>query len=49
MVRSYLKDPPEWKKRVGYGQRRMVETFFPGFKRLLGEVVHAKRFEGHCP
>jgi hypothetical protein len=34
-----------WKKRLGYGQRWMVEAFFSGFKRLFGEVVHAKRFE----
>ena len=45
VVRAYLRDPPGWKKQVGYGQRWMAETFFSGFKRLFGEVVHAKRFE----
>ena len=45
VVRAYLKDPPGWKERVGYGQRWMAETFFSGFKRLFGEVVSAKRFE----
>ncbi|MCR4405231.1 MAG: transposase, partial [Candidatus Acetothermia bacterium] len=45
VVRAYLKDPPGWKKRVGYGQRWMAETFFSGFKRMFGEVVSAKRFE----
>lgn len=45
VVRAYLKDPPGWKKRVGYGQRWMAETFFSGFKRLFGEVVQAVRFE----
>ena len=29
---------PGWKRRVGYGQRWMAETFL-GFKRLFGEVV----------
>ncbi len=43
-VRAYLKDPPDWKERVGYGQRWMAETFFSGFKRLFGEVVMAKKF-----
>lgn len=42
VVRAYLKDPPGWKKRVGYGQRW---SSFSGFKRLFGEVVSAKRFE----
>jgi len=27
------------------GRRWMAETFFSGFKRLFGEVVHAKKFE----
>jgi hypothetical protein len=45
VVRAYLKDPPGWKERVGYGRRWMAETFFSGFKRLFGEVVQAKRFE----
>jgi hypothetical protein len=45
VVRDYLKDPTGWKKRLGYGQRWMVEAFFSLFKRLFGEVVHAKRFE----
>jgi hypothetical protein len=44
-VREDLKDPTSWKKRLGYGQRWMVEAFFSGFKRLFIEVVHAKRFE----
>jgi len=45
VVRAYLKDPLGWKKRVGYGQRLLAETFFSGFKRMFGEVVSAKRFE----
>lgn len=45
VVRAYLKDPPGWKERVGYGRRWMAEAFFSGFKRLFGEVVQAKRFE----
>jgi hypothetical protein len=45
VVRAYLKGPPGWKKRVGYGQRWMAETFFSGFKQLFGEVVSAKKFE----
>jgi hypothetical protein len=45
VVRDYLKDPAGWKKRSGYGQRWVVESFFSGFKRLFGEVVHASRFE----
>lgn len=45
VVRAYLRDPPGWKKQVGYGQRWIVETFFPGFKRLFGGVVHTKRFK----
>jgi hypothetical protein len=45
VVRAYLRDPAGWKKQVGYGQRWMVETFFSGFKRLFGEVVHAKKWE----
>jgi len=45
VVRAYLRDPPAWKKQVDYGQRWMVEAFFSGFKRLFGEVVHAKKFE----
>jgi transposase len=45
VVRAYLKDPPRWKERVGYGRRWMAEAFFSGFKRLFGEVVQAKRFE----
>jgi transposase len=45
VVRASLKDPPGWKKRVGYGQRWRAETFFSGFKRLFGEAVSAKRFE----
>jgi hypothetical protein len=43
-VREDLKDPTSWKKRLGYRQRWMVSAFFSGFKRLLMEVVHAKRF-----
>ena len=45
VVRAYLRDPPGWKKRLGYGQRWMAETFFSGFKQLFGEVVSAKKFE----
>jgi len=45
VARAYLRDPPGWKERVGYGQRWMAETFFSGFKRLFGKVVSAKRFE----
>lgn len=43
VVRTYLKDHPGRKERVGYGQRWMAETFFSGFKRLFGEVVRAVR------
>ena len=45
VVSAYLRDPSSWKEKVGYGKRWMVETFFSSFKRLFGEVVHAKKFE----
>jgi hypothetical protein len=45
VVRAYLSDPEGWKQAVGYGQRWMAESFFSGFKRLFGEVVHAKKWE----
>lgn len=45
VVRKYLANPQRWKKAVGYGKRWMAETFFSGFKRLFGEVVHAKRWD----
>jgi hypothetical protein len=34
VVREDLKDPTSWKKRLGYGQRWMVEAFF------IQEVVY---------
>lgn len=45
VVKAYLADAEGWKKAVGYGSRWMAETFFSGFKRLFGEVVHAKKWE----
>ena len=41
-VVEQLRDPEAWKKRVGYGERWMVETAFSTFKRLFGEHVVAK-------
>ena len=35
VVRAYLRDPPGWKERLGYGQRWMVETFFPASSDCL--------------
>jgi len=34
-----------WKQAVECGRRWMAEGFFSGFKRLFGEVVHAKKWE----
>ena len=39
---EYLSDPKEWKLKVGYGKRWMVETALSCIKRLFGEYVMAK-------
>ncbi len=44
VVLDYLRDPEEWKRRVGYGRRWMAETAFSTFKRMFGEHVGAKRY-----
>lgn len=41
---EYLRDPEEWKRRVGYGLRWMAETAFSVFKRIFGEHVRARSF-----
>ncbi|MFN3394573.1 MAG: IS5/IS1182 family transposase, partial [Candidatus Thermochlorobacter sp.] len=46
VVRAYLEDPSGWKKKMGYGERWIAESFFSGFKRVFGEVVMAKKLEG---
>jgi transposase len=38
--------PPEWKRRVGYGQRAQVEGFFACFKRINGGRVRATTLDG---
>jgi hypothetical protein len=38
--------PPEWKRRVGYGQRAQVEGFFSCFKRINGGRVRATTLAG---
>ena len=35
----------EWKKRVGYGRRWIVEIFFSAFKRIFGESVMARKWD----
>ena len=42
VVVEFLRDSEEWKRRVGYGLRWMVETAFSTFKRLFGEHVKAR-------
>lgn len=44
VVLEYLRDPEEWKRRVGYGRRWMAETAFSTFKRMFGEHVTARKF-----
>jgi len=34
----------EWKIKVGYGKRWMVETAFSCIKRIFGEYVMAKKW-----
>lgn len=33
----------QWKKENGYGRRWLVEIFFSGLKRTMGEVVKARK------
>jgi hypothetical protein len=35
----------EWKKAVNYGKRWLIEIFFSGLKRVVGEIVRAKKDE----
>ena len=35
----------EWRKESGYNDRWSVETAFSTFKRVLGECVHARKWE----
>ena len=35
----------EWRKKLGYNDRWSVETAFSTFKRVLGECVHARKWE----
>ena len=35
----------EWRKKAGYNNRWSVETAFSTFKRVLGECVHARKWE----
>ena len=35
----------EWRKKLGYNNRWSVETAFSTFKRVLGECVHARKWE----
>ena len=44
VVLEYLRDPEEWKRRVGYGRRWMAETAFSTFKRMFGEHVTARKY-----
>lgn len=38
--------PPGWKRRVGYGQRAQVESFFGCYKRVFTGRVRARSLEG---
>ena len=35
----------EWKARVGYGKRWIVEIVFSAFKRMFGEYISARKWE----
>ncbi|MGC8619499.1 MAG: IS5 family transposase [Thermoplasmata archaeon] len=35
----------EWKKTVNYGKRWLIEIFFSGLKRIVGEIIRAKKDE----
>ncbi|PMP91640.1 MAG: IS5/IS1182 family transposase, partial [Caldisphaera sp.] len=35
----------EWRKAVNYGKRWLIEIFFSGLKRVVGEIVRAKKDE----
>jgi transposase len=35
----------EWKKAVNYRKRWLIEIFFSGLKRVVGEIVRAKKDE----
>ncbi|MGC8686659.1 MAG: hypothetical protein ACP5SF_03790, partial [Thermoplasmata archaeon] len=39
------KGEDEWKKRAGYGKRWRVEIFFSGLKRVMGEILMARKLE----
>jgi molybdopterin-guanine dinucleotide biosynthesis protein A len=35
----------EWKKAANYGKRWLIEIFFSGLKRVVDEIVSAKKDE----
>jgi IS5 family transposase len=35
----------QWKKNNNYGRRWIVETYFSGLKRVMGEVIKARKLE----
>ena len=39
----------EWKTRVGYGKRWIVEIVFSAFKRMFGEHLYSLKMEEHDP
>lgn len=41
-----LLGPPEWKKRVGYGQRSQVESVFAALRQTFTDKVRSKSPEG---
>jgi len=43
LVREIKRIEEEWKKAVNYGKRWLIEIFFSGLKRVVGEIVRAKK------
>ncbi|MDI1495354.1 MAG: Transposase DDE domain protein [Cenarchaeum symbiont of Oopsacas minuta] len=42
---AMLKNQAEWKKRVRYGQRWIIEVVFSAFKRVFGDSVMSRKWD----
>jgi hypothetical protein len=44
LVREIKKiEEEDWKRTVNYGKRWLIEIFFAGLKRVVGEIIRAKK------
>jgi transposase len=43
LVREIKRIGEEWKKAVNYGKRWLIEIFFSRLKRVVGEIIRAKK------